>query len=419
MNSKNAGQLQVEWWPTERPTPYARNARVAPPQAVSKVAASIKEFGWQQPIVVDAEGVIIVGHTRLLAAQQLGIEQVPVLVATDLTPAQVKAYRLADNRTAQETSWDDELLSIEIEELADLDIELSLTGFDDEELARLTAGADCDEETEVIPEPPEEPVSKLGDLYLLGPHRLLCGDSTDPACVQRLMNGERAALMFTDPPYLVDYDGGNHPQSYNTRGEKREPGASTKHWDAYTDPEKASAFFEGFLRAAFDEALLPDAAVYQCFATMRTDIVMAAWRDAGLLPHQILVWKKSRPVLTRCWFMWDWEPILVGWMKGNQPKAKPPNNERAVWEIGTTEGVEDGVAGTHPTIKPVELVRRPIAWHTIPGGLIYEPFSGSGTAIVAAEQTGRRCFALELSPAFVDVAVQRWENLTGEKARLA
>ena len=266
-----------------------------------------------------------------------------------------------------ETSWDEDLLPLELAELADLDFDLALTGFEPDELAAFLA-----EETEGltdpddVPEIPEEPVSKTGDLYLLGNHRLLCGDATNADDVKRLMDGKRATLMATDPPYLVDYTGGNHPQSYNAKGEKRTDGQSTKHWDTYTDPDQATDFFADFLRTAFALALTPDAAVYQCFASMRSDLVMAAWRAVGLLPHQIVVWKKSRPVLTRCWFMWDWEPLMVGWMKGNQPKMKPPNNERGVWEIASLEGVEDGVAGTHPTIKPVELIRRPITWQPSP-----------------------------------------------------
>ena len=417
MTTPTASTLKVEWWPIEKPLPYARNARVCPESAISKVAGSIHEFGFKNPILVDGEGVIIAGHTRLLAAQRLALETVPVIVCADLSPEQVKALRLADNRTGEETSWDEELLPLELAELAGLDFELALTGFEPDELAAFLA-----EETEgltdadAVPDLPEEPVSQPGDLYLLGEHRLLCGDATSAADVQRVMDGKKATLMATDPPYLVDYDGGNHPQTWGKDGRAISSEEKTKHWDAYEDPETASAFFTGYLSVALSEALVGDAAVYQCFASMRSEIVLAAWRAVGLLPHQMLVWRKSRPVLTRCWFMWDFEPILVGWPRGHQPKMKPPNNERAVWEIATSEGVEDGVAGTHPTIKPVELIRRPIVWHTKPGGLIYEPFSGSGTAIIAAEQTGRTCYALEQSPQFVDVAVARWEAFTGRKA---
>jgi DNA modification methylase len=324
-----------------------------------------------------------------------------------------RARRLAyaDNRSSElGLEWDLEQL------LRDLEAGFDLTGcgFEEAELAALLqslqpVGGLTDPDD--VPDAPEESVSKLGDIWLLGNHRLMCGDSTDAGSVARLMDGERASLMFTDPPYLVDYQGGNHPQSWANKPEVKD-----KHWDDYHDPDQATAFFEGFLRVATDEALVKNPAIYQCFGMMRCDLVMAAWRAAGLLPHQVVIWKKSRPVLGRVWFMYDYEPIMAGWHQGDLPDRKPPANERAVWEIAGTEGVEEGVAGTHPTIKPVELVRRPIEWHTSPGELIYEPFSGSGTAIIAAEMTGRRCYALELSPVFVDVAVTRWQNFTGRQA---
>jgi DNA modification methylase len=406
-------ELNVEWWPAEKPTPYARNARVCPQAAIDKVAASIKEFGWRQPIVVDEDGVIIAGHTRLLAAQKLGIKHVPVHVATNLTPQQVKAYRLMDNRAAQETSWDMDFLPLELAELADLEFDLGLTGFEPDELAAFLAEPTVGlTDPDVAPEPPEKPVSRPGDLYLLGEHRLLCGDATNSDDVTRLMNGKRATLMFTDPPYLVDYEGGSHPAS------EANAGAATKdkHWDTYLDHAHAVDFYRDFLRPALDIALVPDASVYQCFAMMRTEVIWQAWREVGLLSHQVVIWKKSRAVLTYSWFLWDYEVVMVGWLQGHKPKVPPPADTRAVWEIDSTDGNEAEVGSIHPTIKPVELVRRPIGWHTPLGGLIYEPFSGSGTAIIAAEMTGRTCYAMEISPAFCDVAVRRWEAFTGKTA---
>jgi DNA modification methylase len=413
--------LAVELWPVERPIPYARNARVCPEAAVAKVAASLAEFGFRQPIVVDAEGVIIAGHTRLLAAQRLGLKEVPVHVAIGLTPQQVKAYRLMDNRSAQETSWDEELLALELEELSGLDVDLLLTGFDEEELAALLA-----EPTQGLTDPdaapvvPEHPISEVGDLWTLGAHRLLCGDSTKAEDVKRLMNGKRAVLMATDPPYLVDYDGGNHPQTWANGG--KAPGApkdaGTKHWDAYTDHESAVTFYRDFLKLALSEALGPQPVIYQWFGMMKVDIVLESWREVGLLPHQVLIWRKSRRVLTRCDFMWDYEPAMYGWVQGERPPAKlrPPANATAVWEIESK--IDDEPGAIHPTMKPVETVRRPILYHTKPGQLIYEPFSGSGTALIAAEESGRACCAIELSPAFVDATVTRWQAFTGKEATL-
>jgi len=411
--AKMGSGLTVEWWPTEKPVPYGRNPRVAPEAAITKVAGSLAEFGWRQPIVVDEEGIILAGHTRLLAAQRLGLEKVPVHVATDLTPQQAKAYRLADNRTAQETSWDMGLLPLELADLAEFEYDLALTGFEPDELAAFLA-----EETEGltdpddVPEPPEEPVSQSGDLYLLGKHRLLCGDATSAEDVTRLMAGKRATLMATDPPYLVDYQGGQHPATEANGGKRGED--PDKHWDTYIDHEHSVEFYVDFLKCALEHALTEHAAIYQWFGIMRTEVIWQSWREVGLLPHQVLIWKKTRSVLTYSHFMWNFEPMIYGWRQGSMPKLKPPPDAKAIWEIGSA--IEDGASGIHPTQKPVETIRRPISYHTKPGGLIYEPFSGSGTALIAAEEMGRTCYALEQAPQFVDVAVARWESFTGRKA---
>jgi DNA modification methylase len=404
--------LSVEWWPTERPTPYARNPRVAPEEAIAKVAASLTEYGWRQPIVVDFQGVIIAGHTRLLAAKRLGLPQVPIHVATDLSPQQVKAYRLADNRTAEESSWDLELLPLEITELADLGYDLRVLGFDPDELAKLTfTPSEGLTDPDEVPEAPAEAITKPGELIILGDHRLLCGDATSAVDVARLMDGRRAALMATDPPYLVDYDGGHHPDTYANGGKWGR--ATSKGWDAYHDPASATAFYTDYLRVAVECALSDDPAIYQWHAMMRADLVFAAWHAAGLLPHQVLIWAKSRAVLTYCDYLYDYEPCLYGWIKGHQPRRRPPNDARALWQIDSK--IADG-EDRHPTIKPVECFRRPIVYHTVPGEIAYEPFAGSGTALIAAQELGRTCYALELEPVFCDVIVSRWERFTGRQA---
>ena len=408
-------QLEIDWWPVDRPVPYVNNPRKRSASAIDKVAASIQEFGWKQPIVVDAEGVVIVGHTRLLAAQRLGLEHVPVHIARDLTPAQVKAYRLADNRVADETAWDEELLEVELEGLLALDVDLAMSGFDVSELKGIGMKDDAGLDPEPpLPEPPDDPIAQPGDVWTLGGHRIMCGDSTDAGAVAILMDGQRATLMATDPPYLVDYDGTNH---LNADGGKvtaaAPPGTG---WDAYGGKDAGVAFYVAFLRAALAAALAEHTPIYQWFAMMRCDVVYEAWAQAGLLLHQVLIWKKGHGILGHTHFMWDYEPFAYGWKQGSDPAARPPAAERTCWEVGWREGNEKDAGHDHPTMKPVELIRRCIGFHTAPGAVIYEPFSGSGTAIVAAEQTQRRCFAMELSPAFVDVAVQRWENLTGQKA---
>jgi DNA modification methylase/ParB-like chromosome segregation protein Spo0J len=267
----------------------------------------------------------------------------------------------------------------------------------------------------------ERTVSALGDLWLLGEHhKLLCGNATDADQVQRLMGQQRAVLMATDPPYLVDYDGGNHPQSWNAAGRRRSSAAKTKHWDAYREPASAVEFYGNFLRVALAEALSERPTIYQFFAVLRVETVFAAWRANQLLAHQVLIWHKSRPVLGRSWYMYDYEPCLVGWISGKQPEPdrRPPANARAVWEVASTAGNEAAIS-SHPTVKAVELIRRPIAYHTKVGELLYEPFAGSGTCIIAAEMSGRRCYAVEISPLFVDQAVLRWQRFTGQEATLA
>ena len=240
-----------------------------------------------------------------------------------------------------------------------------------------------------------------------------------PTLVARLMAGERAVLMATDPPYLVDYDGGNHPQSWRRDEKHGDPATQTKHWDAYVDQQSADEFYSAYLRAALAEALTERPTIYQFFAMMRFETVLAAWRANGLLPHQVVIWHKSRVVLGRSWYMYDYEPCLVGWIAGRQPEPerRPPASAAAVWQVASTEGNEATIS-SHPTVKAVELIRRPIAYHTQPGELLYEPFAGSGTSIVACEMTGRRCYAVELAPQFVDQAVLRWQRFTGKQATL-
>ncbi len=408
---------RIALWPIERPIPYEANPRNCPPQAIAKVAASIKEYSFMQPLVVDANDVVVVGNTRLLAAKQLGLARVPVIVAAHLSPAQVAAYRIADNRTGEETSWNEELLTVEISKLVSIDYDIDVLGFDAAELAELMPPLAGLAEPDSVPETPAEPVSKPGDLWILGDHRLLCGDCTDANMVKQLMNGEQATLMATDPPYLVDYDGGNHPPTWANGGKRPggAPDAGTKHWDSYTDQATAVEFYKDFLTTARSTALAKTPAIYMFFGMMRSPLVFAAWEQAGYLLHQILIWQKTRIVLSRCDYCWNYEPIAYGWIKGARPRAerRPPANATAVWEIASA--VLDGPQ-EHPTCKPVELIRRPIEYHTRIGEVIYEPFCGSGTAIIAAELAGRRCYALELSPTYCDVAVRRWEAFTGRQA---
>jgi DNA modification methylase len=391
------------------------NFRIHPVQQRQALQASLDNVGWVQQVVVNTQtGNLIDGHLRLALAEQRGESELPCLfvelsedeerlVLASLDP--IAAMATADRAKLQEL-----LASLRCEDEAVRGLLESIARQEHVELPGAAGLVDPD----VVPEAPEEPVTKAGDLWLAGAHKLLCGDSTKPEDVQRLMAGERAALMATDPPYLVDYQGGAHPASEANKG----AAGRDKHWDTYIDHEHSVAFYVDFLRTALECALTDDAAIYQCYAVMRSEVIWQAWREVGLLAHQVVIWKKTRSVLTYSWFMWDYEPVLVGWPAGHQPTSKPPAEQRAVWEIAS--GMELGdPGGKHPTCKPTELIRRPIAWHTRLGELIYEPFSGSGTAIIAAEATGRRCCALELAPPFVDVGVLRWQNYTGRQATLA
>ena len=407
-----ASTLEVEWVPATslrlNPANPRRNEA-----AVPHVAASLARFGWRQPIVARPSGEIVAGHTRLLAARSLGMERVPV-VRFEGTDLDATAYAIADNRTHEFAEWDEPALAKLLEGLRAEDA-LEGVGFSTEEIDDLLAelahdASKADLEDAGAEEPPETPVTQLGDLWLLGDHRILCGDSTSEDDLARLMDGKRASLLATDPPYLVDYKGGNHPQSWANRPETRD-----KHWDDYVDPTQGLAFFQTLLERSLAHCI-ERVPVYQWHAHRRQALVEEAWKAAGLLVHQQLIWVKARSVLTRSHYMWQHEPCFYGWPEGKMPEkaARPAPNLTTVWEIDQV-GQQDGI---HPTQKPLRIFEIPIEQHTKPGAIVLEPFSGSGTQIIGAERLGRKCFAMELSPAFVDVAVRRWEKTTGREAVL-
>jgi DNA modification methylase len=403
--------------------PYARNARTHSEAQISAIAASIREWGWTVPVLVDEADGIIAGHGRILAAQKLGISEVPVMVASGWTEAQKRAYVIADNKLALNAGWDDELLKLELGNLRSLDFDLSLTGFSTDELATLTL-----EENEgltdpdAVPEPPANPVTRRGDLWIMGHHRLLCGDATNPDDVVRLMNGERAALFATDPPYLVDYDGTNHPTKKNASARARkiankdwsEDYIEHKHWD---DSSQGPQFYEAFMQVAIDCAIDEDAAWYCWHASRRQAMLEACWTKFGVLHHQQIIWAKSRPVLTRSVMLWAHEPCLFGWRSGKKPRINREGFEHwptTVWSIPSSE-IE---TREHPTSKPVRVFTLPMELHTVPGEVCYEPFSGSGSQQIAGEKTGRRVYGLELSETFCDVVINRWQTFTGKLATL-
>ncbi|MCC6427045.1 MAG: ParB N-terminal domain-containing protein [Phycisphaerales bacterium] len=385
--------------------PYDQNPR-RNDGAVEAVANSIREFGWRVPVVVDEAGVVLAGHTRLRAAERLGLTEIPVHVAVGLTPAQARAFRVADNATASIATWDEDLLGKELAELKGLDVDLSVLGFSESELEAFMSPplpeglADAD----TVPEPPKQPVTQPGDLWIMGGHRLLCADSTNIDDVTRLMNGKKAALCASDPPYLVDYTG-------------ERPNDSGKDWtNTYREIDITDA--DRFFTAVFKnimEVIAPHTAIYCWHAHKRQRLIAEVWERLGILDHQQVVWVKPTPVFGRVYWHFRHEPCLFGWVKGSQPPHDSNHEFNSVWEIDW-EGKSRVVGNEHPTQKPVEIFARPIRKHTKPGDICFEPFSGSGSQLIAAEQTGRRCYAIELEPVFVDVAVKRWEQFTGKKA---
>jgi DNA modification methylase len=410
--------MLVETWPIERPIEYARNARKITQAAVDKVAASIQEFGFRQPIVVDKDGVIVVGHVRLRAAKQLRLTHVPVHVAANLTPAQVKAYRLMDNRSHEEVEWDLEMLGAELLELKDLDIEMVLTGFNPRELDSLLRDPAVEEKADQVPPLPEVAVTQPGDLWLLGPHRVFCGDATSPEAVARLLGDRKPFLMVTDPPYGIELD-----SEWRDRAGLNGCGPAESSYMKHRTQGHNETTISGDTRADWSEAfeLVPSLEVaYVWHASKFTREVLDGLLRIGFLHHQQIIWNKGRTVLTRTHYWFQHEPCWYV-RKKNAPWFGKAGENSTVWDSPSPKFIMGGSQETkfdHPTQKPVELMRRPILNHTKRGELVYEPFLGSGTTLAAAQVTERICFGLELDPKYCDVVIQRWQDLTGKKATL-
>jgi DNA modification methylase len=374
--------------------PYARNSRTHSDEQVAQIAASIREFGFTNPVLVDGERGIIAGHGRVLAARKLGLDEVPVIELAHLTEAQRRAYVIADNKLALNAGWDMDLLKVELGGLQADGFDLGLTGFSGDELAGLFAEStegltDPDE----APEVPAEPVSVLGDVWLLGRHRIVCGDCTDPLVVDKALNGVKPHLMVTDPPYGVNYD--------PTRTSKNAKKAGVVLNDDRADWSDAWALFPGDV-------------AYVWHASMFTTTVLQSLEQNGFEHRSMIIWVKDRFTLGRGHYHWRHEPAWYVVKKGANGHWKGARDQDTVWNIKAREDAGHG----HGTQKPVECMKRPIENNSSPGQAVYEPFSGSGTTIIAAEMTGRSCHAIELNPAYVDVAVKRWQDFTGQQATL-
>jgi DNA modification methylase len=388
--------MNIEQRPIGNIRPYESNPRTND-DAVGPVAESIRQFGFRQPIVIDGEGVIICGHTRYRAAMKLGLAQVPVHVARDLSSEQIRAYRIADNKTSELASWNMDLLGVELADLRSADIDWSLLGFDEDELARLLEPDTSNGLTdpEAVPPLPETATTRTGDLWILGRHRLLCGDSTNASDVERLLDGSVPPLMVTDPPYGVEYD----PSWRADAGINRNTG---KMGTVSNDD-----------RADWTEAwrLFPGDVAYVYHAGVHAATVQGSLQSAGFAIRSQIVWAKDRMALSRGDYHWQHEPCWYAVREGASGNRTDDRSQTTLWPIPARDDAGHG----HGTQKPVECMARPIRNHTCMS--VYEPFSGSGTTIIAAERLGRSCFAMEVDPRYCDVAVRRWEEFTGQKAQ--
>jgi DNA modification methylase len=428
--------MHIEMRPLADIKPYASNPRHND-GAVDAVAASIRAFGFRQPIVVDEEGVILVGHTRYKAALKLGLEEVPVHVASGLTPAQAKAYRLADNQTATLSHWDEDKLPLELLQLQQMDFDLNLTGFSGDELMRLL-GSEPDEgltDPDAVPEPPDEPITQPGDLWLLGKHRLLCGDSSKPGDVDHLLDGAVIHLANTDPPYnvrveprsnnaiaagLSSFQGTTHHQSLDLSRHPEKSQPTTQKLRAKDRP-LANDFvsaeeFDRLLHAWFGNlarVLGPGRAFYIWGGYANCANYPPVLKATGLYFSQAIIWDKQHPVLTRKDYMGAHEWCFYGWREGAAHRFFGPANATDLWAVKKV----NPQSMTHLTEKPVELAARALEYSSRPGENVLDLFGGSGSTLIAAEQAGRRAFLMELDPLYCDVMVRRYEQFSGQKAR--
>ncbi|HEX5010324.1 MAG TPA: site-specific DNA-methyltransferase [Planctomycetota bacterium] len=398
--------LAVQRVPISSLVPDPANVRQHSPGNLDAIVGSLRRFGQQKPIVVDQDGIVRAGNGTLLAARQLGWTEIDV-VRTGLRGLEATAYSIADNRTTDLSAFDEPALAQLLQQLQADEAGLDGVGFTgaeiDELLAELAGPKALDDHGPMAP--PVNPVSRPGDLWHLGEHQLLCGDATKWADVERLMAGEHAALVATDPPYLVDYTG-------------ERPNASGKDWSATyreIDIEDAAGFFRDVFTHVL-AVLAPHAAIYCWHAHKRCGEIQRVWAELGIVDHQQIIWVKPAAVFGRVYWHFRHEPCAMGWKKGSQPAHDSDHQFDSVWEVDW-EG-KARFTGDHPTTKPVELFARPMRKHTKAGDVVFEPFSGSGSQLIAAESLRRRCRALELAPAYVDVALRRWETATGKQALL-
>jgi len=393
---------KIQQWPVAKLIPYARNARTHSDEQVAQIAASIAEFGFTNPILTGADGVIVAGHGRLAAAQKLAMELVPVVVLEHLSPTQRRALVIADNRIAENAGWDETMLRVEMEALQLDDFDMSLTGFDADALAELMAGGSGDDsgntDDDTVPEVQETPISRTGDVWLLGPHRLLCGDSTLAESYAQLLQGEEVDMVFTDPPYNVNYA---NTAKDKMRGKNR----------AILNDNLGDGFYDFLLAALTPTVSNCRGAIYVAMSSSELDVLQSAFREAGGKWSTFVIWAKNTFTMGRSDYQRQYEPILYGWPEGGKHHWCGDRDQSDVWQIKKPHKND-----LHPTMKPVELVERAIRNSSRPGNSVMDPFGGSGTTLIAAEKTGRVGRMIELDPKYVDVIVRRWQDWTGKQA---
>jgi site-specific DNA-methyltransferase (adenine-specific) len=384
---------------TSQLIPYARNARTHSESQVDQIAASIREFGFNNPILIKDDLTVIAGHGRLMAAKKLGLEQVPTLCLSHLSSTQVKAYILADNKLAMNAGWDDEMLATELEELTLEGFDTSLIGFDENEIANLLSDLNEGERDEDdVPVDNTEPVSRPGDVWILGKHRVMCGDATDAALIAKLLKNELADMWLTDPPYNVNYVGGTEDQL-------------TIKNDSKNDEDFRSFLTQAYLAAK--ENMKDGAVFYIWYADIEGYNFYGAAKDSGLQVRQSLVWKKSSLVMGRKDYHWIHEPCLYGWKDGASHLWASDRKQTSVFEFDKPHR-----NGEHPTMKPVALFEYVMLNNTHVNSIVLDTFGGSGTTLIAAHKNNRVSRLMELDPKYCDVIVKRWQDFSGDKAML-
>ena len=392
---------KIEQWPTDKLVPYARNARTHSDAQVAQIAASIAEFGFTNPILAGSDGVIVAGHGRLAAAQKLGIATVPVVVLDHLTPTQRRALVIADNRIAENAGWDEAMLQVELADLQGDDFDLSLTGFDADALADLLAGeettSDGQTDEDSVPDAGTS-ITRPGDVWICGNHRVICGDSTDASTYDALMAGEIADMVFTDPPYNVDYA--------NTAKDKM------RGTDRPILNDNLGAGFHDFLLAALTPTLAHcRGGIYVAMSSSELDVLQSAFRTAGGKWSTFIIWAKHTFTLGHADYQRQFEPILYGWPSDGTRHWCGARDQGDVWNIKKPHKND-----LHPTMKPVELVERAVRNSSRPGDIVLDSFGGSGTTMIASEKSDRKARLIELDPKYVDVIVRRWQDYAGTQA---